>query len=239
MAVKKSNETKAAAKTTSSTKTGAGKAASSKTASAKKAATKKAAVKPGTKKTSAKEEESKTLFDPIVFRRELDTYLTHTLHTDFENAEVFDLYKAVSTLVNRELGTMRTAYNKERFELEKKNVHRKKICYICMEFLMGQSLKNNLYNLGQTELVASIMKERGVEMEDLTPQAIRSAMSTAYLSRRSSTVGRWKCLTTGFPAGVSGSTSVMRMFLKSISTASTMNGGQMTACTTSYSILRS
>ncbi len=177
MAVKKTtDETKTAAKKASASKTGTKKAAAAKTASAKKteaksavkkAAPKKAAAKPAAKKAAPVAEEPATIFDPIIFRRELDTYLTHTLHTDFEHAEISDLYQAIATLVDRELGTMRTAYNKERFEVEKKNLHRKKICYICMEFLMGQSLKNNLYNLGQTELVASIMKERGVAMEDL------------------------------------------------------------------------
>ena len=186
MAVKKTEEAKTAAekktaaKTVTAKKPAAKKAAAPKKTAAKAAADKKpaaakkaAAPKTSARKTSSKKvaeaapEETRTLFDPVIFRRELDTYLTHTLHTDFENAPVEDLYQAVATLVDRELGTMRTAYNEERFEREKQNEHRKKICYICMEFLMGQSLKNNLYNLGQTELVASIMKERGVSMEEL------------------------------------------------------------------------
>ena len=115
-----------------------------------------------TKLFSKKISESKMIKS---FREEMDAYLSNTLHTTFEDASVADLYKAVSTTVNTHMWKKRVAFNEKRWEIEKKDAGRKKICYICMEFLMGQSLKNNLYNLGETEVVSDILKARDMDID--------------------------------------------------------------------------
>ena len=97
----------------------------------------------------------------------MDVYLKNTLHTTLEKADNDELYKAAAYVVNDQLIEKRIEFNDRRSEIEKVSPDRKKICYICMEFLMGQSLKNNLYNLGETEIVESIMKKRGVSMQDI------------------------------------------------------------------------
>ena len=98
------------------------------------------------------------------FREGIDRYLVNTLHTTFEDATTGELYKAVSNIVNYYMGLKRLSFNKKRMEIEKRDTGRKKICYICMEFLMGQSLKNNLYNLGATEVVAEILGEKSIDL---------------------------------------------------------------------------
>jgi len=101
------------------------------------------------------------------FSKELDQYLKYTLHTDLKSADAKQMYQAVATLVNRQLAEKRTAFNEMKFETERNETGKKKIAYICMEFLMGQSLKNNLFNLGETGMVNEILKKKGMPIEDL------------------------------------------------------------------------
>ena len=168
--------TKTAAKTTRTAAAKTVKTAAKKTASAKKTSDKE-----NTK--AAKAAANPDLSRPDQFRAGIDAYLTHVLHTDFENADNRALYKAIATVVNRQLGIMRRAYNNERFEIEKNKPNRKKVCYICMEFLMGQSLKNNLYNLGETALVEEILKERGLSLEDICKEEPDAGLGNGGLGR--------------------------------------------------------
>ena len=117
------------------------------------------------------------------FREEMDAYLSNTLHTTFEDASTADLYKAISTTVNTHLWKKRVAFNEKRWEIEKKDAGRKKIWYICMEFLMGQSLKNNLYNLGETEVVSDILKARDIDLEELFEQEPDAGLGNGGLGR--------------------------------------------------------
>lgn len=43
----------------------------------------------------------------------------------------------------------------------------KHVYYLCMEFLMGRSLKNNLYNLGLTETARQALKTFGINLEKI------------------------------------------------------------------------
>ncbi len=101
------------------------------------------------------------------FRAKLDTYLANVMHTDFEHAPLNALYKGTAWIVNGQLGQKRMEYNRHRKEYQRKHKDSKKIYYICMEFLLGQSLKNNLYNIGETDVVADVLAERGVTMDQI------------------------------------------------------------------------
>ncbi|MBQ4348403.1 MAG: glycogen/starch/alpha-glucan phosphorylase [Clostridia bacterium] len=71
-------------------------------------------------------------------------------------------YKAVA-LVVREL--MHEGVRE--FRAEANNVNSKKIYYLSMEFLMGRSLKNNLYNLNLTKVMADALKDFGIKLDKL------------------------------------------------------------------------
>ena len=101
------------------------------------------------------------------FRAELDELLELGFHTDFESAPVETLYKAIATLINKQLKRRRFEFQKARRKAGKNVPDTKKIYYISMEFLMGQSLKNNLYNLDETDLVAEVLKDRKLTPQDL------------------------------------------------------------------------
>lgn len=47
------------------------------------------------------------------------------------------------------------------------NLKAKKVYYLCMEFLLGRSLKNNLYNLGLEDSARDAIKELGFDLETI------------------------------------------------------------------------
>ena len=72
--------------------------------------------------------------------------LAHTFGVSLENATDEEYYKA-SVLIVRELLTK----GRSEFVQNAEKTGTKQIYYLCMEFLLGRSLRNNLYNLGLEE----------------------------------------------------------------------------------------
>ena len=73
------------------------------------------------------------------------------------------LYKCVATVVRDMLLEKRTAFNRQYKARERKRVH-----YLSMEFLMGRSLKNNLFNMELDGLFAETLKKYyKVNIDDL------------------------------------------------------------------------
>ena len=71
-------------------------------------------------------------------------------------------YKVVGTLLREMLAKKRKEY-KESY----KGTDRKKVYYMSMEFLVGTSLRNNLYNLGLEGDFREIMKSQGFDIDDI------------------------------------------------------------------------
>ncbi len=73
------------------------------------------------------------------------------------------IYKAVVMCVKDMLLEKRSAFNKKYRARDGKRVY-----YLCMEFLLGQSLKNNTYNLNiQKSFDEALKKEFGCSLDDL------------------------------------------------------------------------
>ena len=53
------------------------------------------------------------------------------------------------------------------FHIKTKANKAKRVYYLCMEFLMGRSLKNSIFNLGLKDIYAEALKEYDVTLEDL------------------------------------------------------------------------
>ena len=88
--------------------------------------------------------------------------LSHYFGVDTNEATDEQYYKAVALIV-REL--MHEGIRE--FRKEKGNETQKKIYYLSMEFLMGRSLKNNLYNLNLTKVFGDALKDMGIKLENL------------------------------------------------------------------------
>lgn len=73
------------------------------------------------------------------------------------------LYKCVASVVRDMLLSKRSAFNKEHKARLRKRIH-----YLSMEFLMGRSLKNNLFNMDLDGLFADVLKKYyKVDINDL------------------------------------------------------------------------
>ncbi len=89
------------------------------------------------------------------------------------------VYKAVVMCVRDILLEKRSAFNKKYRENGGKRVY-----YLCMEFLLGQSLKNNTYNLSvQDAFNATLKKEFNCSLEDLYEQEPDAGLGNGGLGR--------------------------------------------------------
>ena len=131
-------------------------------------------------------EKRKQAHDMIAFREDLIECLENKYHTTFEQADATEMYKAVATVVNHQLLQKRWNFNKKVRKGQLSDEGKKKIYYISMEFLMGQSLKNNLYNLGETEMVQSILDARGMDLEELYDEEPDAGLGNGGLGRLAS-----------------------------------------------------
>lgn len=99
-------------------------------------------------------------------------------HVTPEEASDEHFYKATA-LWCRELMSKDYKEFKARAEQQEK----KTVYYLCMEFLMGRSLKNNLYNLGLTSTVASALKRMGANLEKIYEQEPDAGLGNGGLGR--------------------------------------------------------
>jgi len=93
-------------------------------------------------------------------------------------ADVNQMYKAVATAVNDVLRAKRKAFNTKVRAQKQKRVY-----YLSMEFLMGKSLKNNVYNLGQVDEINEALKAYDMTLEDLYEQEPDAALGNGGLGR--------------------------------------------------------
>ncbi len=92
------------------------------------------------------------------------------------NAEQF--YKAAATTINDILRKKR-----REFDAKVKANKAKRVYYLAMEFLMGRSLKNNLYNLGMTDAFEKVLSEYGFTLEDLYDKEPDAGLGNGGLGR--------------------------------------------------------
>ena len=89
------------------------------------------------------------------------------------------IYKAVVLCINDMLLEKRTEFNRKYREQDGKRVY-----YLCMEFLLGQSLKNNSYNLGVQEAFNAALKNSfNCDMEALYEQEPDAGLGNGGLGR--------------------------------------------------------
>ena len=89
--------------------------------------------------------------------------LSHVFSVTPDTASNSQIYKACALVAKDLMGGERADF----VTRAKKDTHSKKVYYLCMEFLMGRSLKNALFNLGLTKEFESVLKDYGVNLEDI------------------------------------------------------------------------
>ena len=104
--------------------------------------------------------------------------LSHTFGVSLENASNEEYYKAV-VLTVREL----LAKGRAEFVANAEKTETKQIYYLCMEFLLGRSLRNNLYNLGLEEPFRAALSEMGIKLDALYEQEPDAGLGNGGLGR--------------------------------------------------------
>ena len=95
-------------------------------------------------------------------REELEGVLQRHFGCTAAEASRDQIYKAAAMTVRNRLSDKRSAYKKK-----VNRVGAKRVYYMCMEFLLGRSLKTNLHNLGLAEAYGEALEQLGFDLNDL------------------------------------------------------------------------
>ena len=108
-----------------------------------------------------------------ITKKELESLVTLKLFHHFgvspDEARNELIYQALAMVVNDLINDLRKDFHKRA-----KKSSGKRVYYLCMEFLMGRSLRNNLYNLGIEDVAREVVEDMGVKLDrlyDLEPDA--------------------------------------------------------------------
>ena len=101
--------------------------------------------------------------------------------TDLKNGSIRQVYEALLVSTNRILAEKRAAFNKKVKEEGAKQVY-----YMSMEFLVGTSLKNNLWNLGVEEDITAWLKDSGFDIEEFYEMEPDAGLGNGGLGRLAS-----------------------------------------------------
>ena len=95
-----------------------------------------------------------------------------------KEASIDQIYKAVVMSVRDILLEKRQQFHKVM-----KSKKGKRVYYLCMEFLLGRSLKNNIYNLGLGDAYSKALKYFNLTLEDLYEQEPDAGLGNGGLGR--------------------------------------------------------
>ena len=112
------------------------------------------------------------------FKEMISDSLTRYFATSLGSATVVQLYKATAITLRDILLRKKQRNNAE---VVKKGL--KRVYYLCMEFLLGRSLKNNLYNLGLTDFMRETLKSTGYTLEELYETESDAGLGNGGLGR--------------------------------------------------------
>ena len=104
--------------------------------------------------------------------------LENTFNVDIHNASDELIYKTLAILVKERL-----AEDRKQFMAHCDSAGRKRVYYLCMEFLMGRSLKNNLYNMGLYEPVKKALETFDINLDRLFDQEPDAGLGNGGLGR--------------------------------------------------------
>jgi starch phosphorylase len=95
-------------------------------------------------------------------KKQILAKLEHNFGVDLENATNDQIYKSVALIAREMMEQGRSEFMAEAEKTETKHVY-----YLCMEFLLGRSLKNTLFNLGIEDEFREALKEMDVKLDSL------------------------------------------------------------------------
>ena len=130
----------------------------------------------------ASEAVSKASITPTISTSQIESVIIDKLSrhfgASFEDATKDQIYKATAITVKDIL-----LAKKREFKQANNKSGGKRVYYLCMEFLVGRSLKNNLYNLGLTDIYDKILKKYGYDLNELYEMEPDAGLGNGGLGR--------------------------------------------------------
>ncbi len=115
------------------------------------------------------------------FKKLLESESLRSYGCSLSEASKIQVYKTLCTVLRDILAEMRKNFEDEVTSKEKKQVY-----YMSMEFLVGTSLHNNLFNMGLESKAKSILSEIGVSLSDLYEMEPDAGLGNGGLGRLAS-----------------------------------------------------
>ena len=98
-------------------------------------------------------------------KAQIEAKLSHFMGVSPQDASDEHYYRALALILKEKMNAGRKEFVKDCDSAGKK-----KIVYLCMEFLMGRSLKNTLYSLNLTDVFREALQNYGVKLDGLATQ---------------------------------------------------------------------
>ena len=114
-------------------------------------------------------------------RAALEAMCNRTFGCSLSEATEKQAYKTVCSYIREELADRNRAFQRQVREQERKQVY-----YMSMEFLVGTSLRNNLFNMGILDEVTGILADLGFSMERLCAMEPDAGLGNGGLGRLAS-----------------------------------------------------
>ncbi|MDD4688502.1 MAG: glycogen/starch/alpha-glucan phosphorylase, partial [Eubacteriales bacterium] len=111
----------------------------------------------------------------------LNSILTTTFNTDLANSNKRQVYEAVILATNQLLAEKKYEYNKKVSAQQAKQVY-----YMSMEFLVGTSLRNNLWNMGIEDVMRDTLAKYKYDIEELYEMEPDAGLGNGGLGRLAS-----------------------------------------------------
>lgn len=111
----------------------------------------------------------------------LNSKSTKAFGSDLADATKQQIYKIVCTVVHDLLMQKRQDFSKRVADTDGKQVY-----YMSMEFLVGTSLRNNLYNLGLESMFRNILEEISISLDELYEMEPDAGLGNGGLGRLAS-----------------------------------------------------
>lgn len=99
-------------------------------------------------------------------------------NTSIKEASTEQLYKTLAMIVKDIL-----LERKNQFHQRTKKANAKRVHYLCMEFLLGRTLKASLFNLGLDEVFTEALKNRGIDINDIYEEEPDAGLGNGGLGR--------------------------------------------------------
>ena len=115
------------------------------------------------------------------FKERIQKYMEINFGSDLETGSKRQVYQAVLGVTNSLLAEKKYEYNKKVKKQEAKQVY-----YMSMEFLVGTSLRNNLWNMGIEKDVREMLLANGFDIEELYEMEPDAGLGNGGLGRLAS-----------------------------------------------------